>query len=136
MDVSKVQDDVAEYLGDYNVQVRPYTDMWPFLRRREWGEGKVSFLKKVYFLAFDVEKKKVLIAPQTSYAISLMLHVRFTLAPSYIEHMMSIKNDAEIDGMRRAYLRDGVSFVRLFFSSLFPSFIHLIIIRRFYRSNS
>ena len=26
--------------------------------------------------------------------------------------MMSIKNDTEIDGMRRAYLRDGVSFVR------------------------
>ena len=57
---------------------------------------------------------KVLIAPQTSYAISLMLtHFRFTLAPSYIEHMMSIKNETEIDGMRRAYLRDGVSFVRL-----------------------
>ena len=57
---------------------------------------------------------KVLIAPQTSYAISLMLtHFRFTLAPSYIEHMMSIKNETEIDGMRRAYLRDGVSFVRV-----------------------
>lgn len=42
----------------------------------------------------------------------MLTHFRFTLAPSYIEHMMSIKNDTEIDGMRRAYLRDGVSFVR------------------------
>ena len=43
----------------------------------------------------------------------------FTLAPSYIEYMMSIKNHTEIDGMRRAYLRDGVSFAR--FPYLFNS---------------
>jgi Xaa-Pro aminopeptidase len=42
----------------------------------------------------------------------MLTHFRFTLAPCHIEHMMSIKNDIEIDGMRRAYLRDGVSFVR------------------------
>ena len=41
----------------------------------------------------------------------MLTHFRFTLAPSYIEHMMSVKNETEIDGMRRAYLRDGVSFV-------------------------
>ena len=39
---SKVQDDIAEYLKENNVQLRSYTDLWPFLRRREWGEGKVS----------------------------------------------------------------------------------------------
>ena len=43
----------------------------------------------------------------------MLTHFRYTLAPSYIEHMMSIKNETEIDGMRRAYLRDGVSFVRV-----------------------
>ena len=71
---------------------------------------------------------KVLIAPQTSYAISLMLtHFRFTLAPSYIEHMMSIKNETEIDGMKRAYLRDGVSFVRpSFFVALFFFFFNSV----------
>ncbi|KAF8149398.1 peptidase M24, structural domain-containing protein [Crassisporium funariophilum] len=92
---AKLHPDVIQYLQDINVEQRGYTELWPFLRRREWGEGKV------------------LIAPQTSYAISLMLtHFRYTVAPSYIEHMMSIKNETEIDGMRRAYLRDGVSFVR------------------------
>jgi len=91
----KLVPDVISYLDSMGVQQRGYTDLWPFLRRREWGEGKV------------------LIAPQTSYAISLMLtHFRYTVAPSYVEHMMSIKNETEIDGMRRAYLRDGVSFVR------------------------
>ena len=47
----------------------------------------------------------------------MLTHFRFTLAPSYIEHMMSVKNDTEIDGMRRAYLRDGVSFVCCYLSN-------------------
>ena len=48
----------------------------------------------------------------------MLTHFRYTLAPSYIEHMMSVKNETEIDGMRRAYLRDGVSFVR--YSYIYP----------------
>ena len=39
---SKIQEDVGEYLKENGVQFRSYTDLWPFLRRREWGEGKVS----------------------------------------------------------------------------------------------
>ena len=94
---AKLHPDVIAYLNTIDVEQRNYTDLWPFLRRRLWGEGKV------------------LIAPQTSYAISLMLtHVRYTVAPSYIEMMMSVKNETEIDGMKRAYLRDGVSYVRFF----------------------
>ncbi len=94
---AKLHPDVIAYLNTIDVEQRNYTDLWPFLRRRLWGEGKV------------------LIAPQTSYAISLMLtHVRYTVAPSYIEMMMSVKNETEIDGMRRAYLRDGVSYVSFF----------------------
>lgn len=53
VETSKVHADVAEYLKDINVQQRPYTDLWPFLRRREWGEGKVSLLVlgvQIYFL--------------------------------------------------------------------------------------
>jgi Xaa-Pro aminopeptidase len=57
---------------------------------------------------------QVLIAPQTSYAISLMLtHFRYTIAPSYVEDLKSIKNEVELEGMRRAYIRDGVAFVRV-----------------------
>ena len=48
----------------------------------------------------------------------MLTHFRYTLAPSYIEHMMSVKNETEIDGMRRAYLRDGVSFVRVYIQFL------------------
>lgn len=96
IDSSKVvNDDVNEYLKSLDIEQREYNDLWTFLRRREWGEGKV------------------LISPQTSYAISLMLtHFRYTVAPSFIEDMKAVKNETELEGMRRAYTRDGASFVR------------------------
>ena len=93
---SKVDEEVSSYLERIHVQRKDYTELWPFLRRRPWGEGKL------------------LISPQTSYAISLMLtNFRYTVLPSFVEQMMAVKNEVEIDGMRRAYLRDGVSFVRI-----------------------
>ncbi|KIJ99845.1 hypothetical protein K443DRAFT_101521 [Laccaria amethystina LaAM-08-1] len=95
LDSSKVVDRLAEYLRRIGIERRDYTDLWPFLRKREWGDGKI------------------LLSPQTPYAISLMLtHYRYTIAPSHIEHIMSIKNETEIECMKRAYLRDGASFVR------------------------
>ena len=42
----------------------------------------------------------------------MLTHFRYTVAPSYVEIMLSVKNDTEINGLRRAYLRDGASFVR------------------------
>ena len=91
----KLEPEVIDYLNGIGVEQRNYADVWPFLRRREWGDGRV------------------LIAPQTSYAISLMLtSFRYTVVPSFVEHMMSIKNETEIECLERAYLRDGVSFVR------------------------
>ncbi|KAJ7762525.1 peptidase M24, structural domain-containing protein [Mycena metata] len=95
LDEHKVNEDVGGYLQSLGVERRDYVEVWQFLRRRDWGSGKV------------------LITAQTSYAISLMLtHFRFTVAPSYIEEMIAFKNETELDGLRRAYLRDGVSFVR------------------------
>ena len=94
MDSIKLNDEVVDYLGSIEVQHRNYADIWPFLRRGEWGEGKI------------------LITPQIPFAIAAILtHYRYTIAPSYVGHMMSIKNETEIEGMRRAYLRDGLSFV-------------------------
>ncbi|EAU90984.2 aminopeptidase-P [Coprinopsis cinerea okayama7 len=95
LDKAKVVDEVASYLSSLSVERRDYTDLWAFLRKREYGVGRV------------------LISPQTSYAISLMLtSSHYTVVGSMVEHMMSVKNEVEVDCMRRAYLRDGVSFVR------------------------
>jgi Xaa-Pro aminopeptidase len=57
--------------------------------------------------------QQVIISPRTSYAISLTLtYYRYTIAPSVIEEMMSVKNEVEIEGLKRAYLRDGACYVQ------------------------
>ena len=40
------------------------------------------------------------------------MYFRYTVSPSYVERMMSIKNEEEIEHLKRVYLRDGVLFVR------------------------
>jgi Xaa-Pro aminopeptidase len=37
----KVDKSVANYLREVGVQRRDFIDVWDFLRKREWGEGKV-----------------------------------------------------------------------------------------------
>ena len=49
---SKIHTDIAQYLKELNIQPQPYMDLWPFLRRREWGE--LYILKKsLYLLGMD-----------------------------------------------------------------------------------
>jgi len=95
LDAVKVVPEIADYLRSINVERRDYTEFWNYLRRREYGVGRV------------------IITPQTSYAISLLLsHGSYTVLPSDVDHLISVKNPTEIECMRRAYLRDGVSYVR------------------------
>ena len=56
---------------------------------------------------------QIIITPQTSYAISLMLtSYRYTVLPSIIEEWKAVKNEVELEGHKAAYLRDGVVYVR------------------------
>ena len=56
---------------------------------------------------------QIIITPQTSYAISLMLtSYRYTVLPSIIEEWKAVKNEVELEGLKAAYLRDGVAYVR------------------------
>jgi Xaa-Pro aminopeptidase len=91
----KIDDHVREYLAALGVQQREYNDIWAFLRKRDYGVGKI------------------LINNQTSYAISLMLtHMRYTVAPSFVDEMKALKNETELEGLRHAYARDGAAYVR------------------------
>ena len=55
----------------------------------------------------------MIISPQTSYATLLMLmHYHYLLAPSIIEEMKSIKNEVEIQGLKRAYLCDSACYIQ------------------------
>ena len=38
---AKVRPEIDEYLLSIGVQRRDYNDIWTFLRRKDWGEGKV-----------------------------------------------------------------------------------------------
>ncbi|RDX41089.1 Creatinase/aminopeptidase [Lentinus brumalis] len=92
---SKIDSSVETYLQSINVSHRDYNEIWTFLRRKEWGEGNV------------------IISPQTSYAICLMMtSFRYTVLPSYVEEIKAVKNEVEIAGLRDAYLRDGIAYVR------------------------
>jgi len=95
VDKAKISPEIATYLKSQNVSVREYGDVWSFLRRAEWGDGKV------------------LIDPKTPYAVSLMLtSSRYTLAPSFIEKQKAVKNPVELQGFRNAYARDAAAMVR------------------------
>ena len=121
IDLSKINNNVSTYLKEHGVERRDYNDLWSYLRKREWGEGKVRFPLFVIFRRL-ITLFQVLITPQTSYAISLMLtHFRYTVVPSKVEQMMAVKNSVELDGFRRAYLRDGASFV----STINVSMLHI-----------
>ncbi|KAG6895821.1 hypothetical protein C0992_012292 [Termitomyces sp. T32_za158] len=95
LDREKSTTETNEYLKNLGIEVREYGDLWTWLRKRAWGTGKV------------------IISPQASHAISLMFtHFRYTVSPSYVERMMALKNETELEGLRRAYLRDGAAFVK------------------------
>lgn len=40
---AKITPAVDEYLSSIEVERREFNDIWTFLRRKEWGEGKVTF---------------------------------------------------------------------------------------------
>jgi Xaa-Pro aminopeptidase len=42
----------------------------------------------------------------------MLTHFRYTVAPCILDEMKAVKNETEIDGMKRAYARDGAAFVR------------------------
>lgn len=114
VDHGKLTDDVEGYLKAVGVETREFNDIWDYLKKREWGEGKVSlpfmFLSR---LLSTSALPKVIITPETSHTVYLMLSsFRCAVETSYVSSMMAVKNDTEIDGMRRAFLRDGASFVR------------------------
>lgn len=41
MDEVKIVPAIAAYLESLRIERREYVDLWTFLRKREWGEGKV-----------------------------------------------------------------------------------------------
>ncbi|KAG8900170.1 hypothetical protein FRB99_006199 [Tulasnella sp. 403] len=95
VDRKKVNQEAERYLKDMGVVLREYNDVFTFLRTGGWGAGRV------------------LIEPKTPYVISLMLSSpRYLLGAAYSDELQALKTEAEINGFRSAYLRDGAAMVR------------------------
>lgn len=96
VDEAKVTGEVAEYLRQIHVAVRPYGDVAGFLREEYQGES----------ILLDAQETNSYLAACGAEGAS----VRFLSSP--IPSMKAIKNDAEIQGFRRAMVRDGVAMVK------------------------
>ncbi|CAE6477322.1 unnamed protein product [Rhizoctonia solani] len=97
VDARKLSDEVKRYLRELRINIKEVSEVWGYLRKREFGSGKV------------------IIPPKTPYAVSLMLtYSNYMVAPSWIESNKAIKNKVEIQGFRNAYLRDGVAMTKWF----------------------
>ncbi|KAH7339973.1 peptidase M24, structural domain-containing protein [Rhizoctonia solani] len=97
VDARKLSDEVKRYLRELRISIKEVSEVWGYLRKREFGSGKV------------------IIPPKTPYAVSLMLtYSNYMVAPSWVESNKAIKNKVEIQGFRNAYLRDGVAMTKWF----------------------
>ena len=46
----KITADVEDYLTSIDVTRRDYNDVWTFLRKKEWGQGRVSAVHFTIFI--------------------------------------------------------------------------------------
>ncbi|KIJ40961.1 hypothetical protein M422DRAFT_60541 [Sphaerobolus stellatus SS14] len=93
----KISEEVREYLTELGVQTKEYSEVWPFLRSKDWGAGKV------------------LISPDVPYTVARSLtSLRYSVAPPFVAVRRMVKNEVELAGMERAYLRDGAAMVQWF----------------------
>lgn len=96
IDEAKLTNDTKEYLAKSAVTTAPYHSIKEFLSNLPNGE------------------KVLLDIPRTAIAILPMLGSRIVKGQSPIVLLKSIKNETQIEGTRKAMIRDGVALVKLF----------------------
>ncbi len=99
----KLPDDVAAGLGAQGVTLAPYGDFLTQLERRFGGGGDSQRGARVWV---DTETASWATVDRLSEGARLLEK------PSPITLFKAIKNTAELDGMRRCHIRDGVAMVR------------------------
>jgi Xaa-Pro aminopeptidase len=84
---------------DLKVKVEEYDDVWKYLTSGKWT---------------DDAAKKLVCGETVSWAVvdSVGIPNAHILTQSPLSFWKAVKNDVEVEGMRRAYLRDGVCWVK------------------------
>ena len=96
---AKLDNAAANYLRSINVDVRGYTDIYNYLNNLQL-DGVMFDGARVNEALFE--------------AISPAVKRKLNVTPSPVQVMMSVKNDVEIEGERRAMLTDAVALTRFF----------------------
>lgn len=101
-DNDKFDTTVSLHLTQSNVTVKPYKEFW----------NSLSSISK----EFKESKKRILINKDTaSWEIVRTLHCDYdSVSPSPISTLKAIKNKVEIEGCKKAHLRDGRALCRFF----------------------
>ena len=92
---AKIDSGVAAYLAGCGVQVHPYESLWDFLRQAPYRRISIDFGKSNYKLIHSI--------PPGCYA---------TNNDSPVALLKAVRNETEIERLRRAMQRDGVALVK------------------------
>lgn len=100
-DAARVADDAKSRLAN-DVEFRPYTAVWEYLRADLKG-------------LVDSGDQKVLIASNASLAVASCFDKNRVLSTrSPITDLKAVKNEVELEGFRQSHLRDGAALVKYF----------------------
>jgi len=100
LDSSQVPTHIQVHLTNIRVERLDYHEIWNFLSK---------------------SNEKIMITPKASYAIaSAISREKCVVLPSFAEELLSQKNSMELDSLRKAYLKDGIAYVRPFFPAPHP----------------
>lgn len=102
VDNKKFDSNVYEYLTKNEIEIKPYESFWTELIKLSQD--------------FKLQNKNFLINPlANSWEITRVLKCPFELSTrSVIEDLKAIKNETELEGARKAHLKDGRALVRFF----------------------
>ena len=101
----KISSSVGEYLREHNVTLHPYAD---FYRMVATFDTYPLLLPTNCNVEISTRCQRIIIEG----CLHIIDEGRCTFAPSPITAMKAIKNEAEIEGFRKAMVRDGVALVR------------------------
>lgn len=107
VDESKLTDEVKQYLAENGTEIKPYTDLFK----------DTEVLANAAKSTGDSEKPtKYLVSNKASWALKLALggdkHVDEVRSP--IGDAKAIKNETELEGMRKCHIRDGAALIKYF----------------------
>ncbi|KAH7098092.1 Creatinase/aminopeptidase [Auriculariales sp. MPI-PUGE-AT-0066] len=91
-----VDNSVKAYLNDRDIDLVEYDGVWSWLSAKDFGDSKLLLSNSIPFAVTE-----------------LLGNERYAFTHNWVADACALKNEVELAGFEKAYLRDGVAFVRL-----------------------